>query len=130
VEAGVKLDPAAIVTAMLGATLSPVLAEVAGPYATVVGAATVGASWALHRCKPRTRAGAALFVLRLVMTAVMVTAGVVALTERFTGGQDSTWMFAPVAFLIGGVGDDWPAVVSWLALRVAGFFGYRSGGPP
>lgn len=94
----------------------------AGEYAAIVFAALAGSLWALSKIETPTRRNAALLMLRLVMTAVVLTSPVAWYLEA-----EHRWpahhMLAPVAFFIGALGDRWPTVVGELWDRLRGRFG-------
>jgi hypothetical protein len=105
------------------ATLGPM----AGPYAVIVVSALAGAMWALAAAPTATRSAGAMLVLRLVLTAVMLTGGVAWLLE--TQYQWPVYqVLAPVAFVIGMVGDRWRSVFDamlalgerWITKRTGG----------
>ena len=106
----------------------PALASIIGPYAVIIISSTVGAAWALGRREPGARLGAAWYFLRLNATAVLITVGLAGVTGRWLGVDDHSWLLAPIALLVGGVGDDWPRVGRWVLLRAARLFERRVGG--
>ena len=34
-----------------------------------------------------------------------------------SGTGEGLWLIAPIALMIGGVGDDWPALIRWVVIR-------------
>ncbi len=122
------LDPVNVAIAVAGVLFGPALAGVIGPYAVIILSATVGAAWALGRRPASPRLGAAWFFLRLQTTAVLITVSLANLAGRWLGMEDHTWLLAPIALLVGGVGDDWPRVGRWLVLRGLRLFERRAGG--
>ncbi len=123
-----QLDPVNVAIALASVIFGPALAGVIGPYAVILIASTVGAAWSLGRRDPSARLGAAWYFLRLNATAVVLTAGLANLAGRWVAGDDTTWMLAPIALLVGGVGDDWPRFCRWIGLRVIRLFERRAGG--
>lgn len=124
------LDPVNVAIALAGVLFGPTLAAVVGPYAVIIIAATVGAAWSLGRREPAPRLGAAWYFLRLQTTAILVTASLASAAARWLGLDDHTWLLAPIALLVGGVGDDWPRLMRWLLLRAQRLLERRAGGPP
>lgn len=122
------LDPVNVSIALASVIFGPALAGVIGPYSVILIASTVGAAWALGRRDPSARLGAAWYFLRLNATAMLVTVGLASFVGRWLGHDDTSWMLAPIALLVGGVGDDWPRVARWLMLRVLRIFERRAGG--
>lgn len=113
------LDPVAVAVALASVLFGPTLAAIVGPYAVICIASTVGAAWALGRRPQATRRNAVLYFVRLNATAALVTVGLAGAIARGLGLGDGAWLLAPVALLVGGVGDDWPAVGRWVLARAA-----------
>lgn len=118
-----QLDPVSVAIAVAGAAVSPELAELVGPYAVILLAATTGAGWSLGQREPGPRSSALLYFLRLNALAVLITVGLATLASKLwpASGADVNWMLAPIGLLVGGIGDDWPKVGRW----VVGFIGRR-----
>ena len=116
-----QLDPTHVAITVASAVLAPALAEIVGPYVIIFIASTIGASWALGRQATMTRLKALLFFLRINFTAAIVTSSIAsALAKQLgyaSGTGDGLWLIAPVALVIGGVGDDWPALIHWVLKR-------------
>ena len=123
-----QLDPVSVAIALASVIFGPALATVIGPYAVIIVSATVGAAWALGRREPGARLGAVWYFLRLNATAVLVTAGMATLAGRWMGIAETNWMLAPIALLVGGVGDDWPRIGRWLLERAGRLIERRAGG--
>lgn len=123
-----QLEPTNVAIALASVLFGPPLAGVIGPYAVILIASTVGAAWALGRRDPGARLGAAWYFLRLNATAVLITVGLASVAGRWLGHDDTTWMLAPIALLVGGVGDDWPRLGRWLFERAGRMLERRAGG--
>ena len=123
-----QLDPVSVAIALASVIFGPALATVIGPYAVIIVSATVGAAWALGRREPGARLGAAWYFLRLNATAVLVTVSLANLAGQWAGQQNTTWLLAPIALLVGGVGDDWPRIGRWLLERAGRLIERRAGG--
>jgi len=110
-----SLDPVSVVTA-LAAALGLPLANVIGPYAVIVVAALTGGATALGRRAETTRIGATLFLARVVGTAVLLTAAAAELATVYWPSLAgySQWLLAPIALVIGWIGDDWRGVLRWV----------------
>lgn len=112
------LDPSAFATLVIATFTGPALAAYIGPYAVIVIAAVAGASWALSEETAPTTRSAVLFLLRCSLTAAVLTAAITAVLERWVlAGTEARWLFAPIAFLIGWVGNDWPRFLHWAAAK-------------
>ena len=81
----------------------------AGPYAVIMLSALAGALWALSATPTETRRSGAGLVLRLVLTAVVLTGGAAALLES-QYGWPAHHLLAPVAFGVGMGGQRWRAL--------------------
>ena len=116
-----QLDPTHVAITLASAMLAPALAEIVGPYVIIFIASTIGASWALGRQATMSRLKALLFFLRINFTAAIVTASIAsALAKQLgyaSGTEEGLWLIAPIALVIGGVGDDWPALIHWVVKR-------------
>ena len=122
------LDPVSVSIALASVLFGPALAGVIGPYAVIIISATVGAAWALGRRDPAARLSAAWYFLRLNATAAVVTVSLAKLAGLWLGLEDHSWLLAPVALVVGGVGDDWPALGKWLVAMAGRVFERRAGG--
>lgn len=123
-----QLDPVSVSVALASVIFGPALANIIGPYAVIILSATVGAAWALGRRDPDARLGAAWYFVRLNATAVVITVSLAKLAGLWLGMEDHSWLLAPVAIVVGGVGDDWPAVGKWLVAMAGRIFERRTGG--
>ena len=116
-----QLDPTHVAITVASAVLAPALAEIVGPYVIIFIASTIGASWALGRQATMTRLKALLFFLRINFTAAIVTSSIASALAKQLGYASGTgeglWLIAPIALMIGGVGDDWPALIRWVVKR-------------
>jgi len=124
---GQQLDPVSLFIALAGTVFGPTLAQVIGPYAVIILAATTGASWALGRRESDVRLSAAWYFLRINATAVLLTVSAATLAGQWLRLQDHTWLLAPIGLLVGGIGDDWPRMVRWLLLRLGRLLERRAG---
>ena len=115
------LDPTHVAVTIASAVLAPALAEVVGPYAIIFVASSIGASWALGRQATMTRLKALLFFLRINSTAAIVTVFIADFLSKqlgyISGSGEGLWLIAPIALVIGGVGDDWPTLIQWVVKR-------------
>ena len=116
-----QLDPIHVAITVASAVLAPALAEVVGPYVIIFIASTIGASWALGRQATMSRLKALFFFLRINFTAAIVTSSIASALAKQLGYASGTgeglWLIAPIALVIGGVGDDWPALIRWVLKR-------------
>lgn len=86
-----------------------VLGPLAGPYAVIVLSALAGALWALASTPTPSRLAGGLLLMRLVLTAVVLTGGGAwALSTHY--GWSARELLAPLAFVIGMGGNGWMAL--------------------
>lgn len=121
-----ELDPVNAATAITALVLGPSLAAIVGPYAVILIAATTGAAWALGRREQTGRLGAAWYFVRMNATAVLLTVSLATLARIVFGLDEERWLLAPIALIVGGVGDDWPLIGRWLLSRLARIIEQRS----
>lgn len=114
-------SPSVGIVAVAVALLGPM----AGEYAVIVLAALAGSLWALARADTPTRTHGALLVMRLVLTAIVLTGGVAWWLEA-----SYEWpvhqMLAPVAFAIGALGERWQMAIEKGWERISGVIGGRT----
>lgn len=98
-SAGISLTVLSV--AVLGPTL--------GPYALIVFAALAGALWPLSAADTPSKVAGAWFMLRCTLTAVLLTASLASMIEM-AWDYSAMEALAPVAFLIGALGNGWRPV--------------------
>lgn len=120
------LDPVNVFISIITLALGPAIAAVLGPYAVILLASTIGAAWSLGRREPfKTRSAAASYFMLMNGTALLVTVSIANGIGHWIGQEDASWLLAPVALFIGGVGYDWPRLLRWALRR---FIVFRTGG--
>lgn len=97
------------------------VADVVGPYLVIITASAIGASFSLKRREKSRRTSALLFFLRVCGLAILLTVGVSAVVAGYHPSLSERVLLAPVAFMVGLVGDDWPAIASWVAGKISAF---------
>jgi len=90
------------------------IAEVIGPYLLIVFAAVTGACWSLGRRESKGGWNSFFYFIRIVFTAVLLTSVTAQLVTQYLDWADINLLIAPVALVIGVVGDDWLKVFAWL----------------
>lgn len=123
------LSPIELAIALAGLIFSPELARIVGPYAVIVVAAATGSAWALGRVEKTTRTSALWFFLRMNITAILLTVSIAVLVRKlapaWAGIDNDEWMLAPIALIVGGVGDDWVRIGRWAIGRIGRVFDRR-----
>lgn len=99
----------------------------AGPWALIVFAALCGAMWPLSTGDTGTRLAGAWLLVRCTLTAVVLTAALANLAEQFWKFPASE-AWAPVAFLIGALGNGWRPVFDAFGRALGAVLGRAGGG--
>lgn len=107
-------DPSIPSSAGVVAVGITLLGPAAGPYAAIVLSSLAGALWALAAAPTETRQAGAALLLRLVLTAVVLTVALAAWIER-TYGWPAHDVLPVLAFGVGMGGDRWRALGGTLA---------------
>lgn len=119
-------DSAAIAPAAGIVSVAVVLVgPMTGPYMAIVLCSGIGALWALAATPTATRRAGALLMLRLVLTAVVLTGGIAQVLERHHGWPPDVAL-GLIAFSIGMGGERWQSLVSIGYARFAKWLGGSS----
>lgn len=86
------------------------VANVVGPYMAIVTAAAIGGSFALIRRDKSSRRSALFFYFRVCGVATIGTVVVSIVLAGYHPQLTERVLLAPVAFVIGLIGDDWPSL--------------------
>lgn len=105
-------DIVALAILIAAAFFSRAVAEAVGPYLVIVVASAIGASFALARREKSTRGRALWFFTRVVGLAVLLTAGAAAAVSAYRPDLSPRVLLAPIALLIGFIGDGWPRLLA------------------
>lgn len=97
------------------------VAQVVGPYMVIITAAAIGASFSLKRREKSTRLNAVFYFIRACGLAALLTVGVSTMMAGYYPGLTERVLLAPVAFTVGLVGDDWPAISRWVVGKISVF---------
>lgn len=121
----IRTQPDISIMALVGALSSAIfgheVSHIVGPYIVILIASSVGASFALARRPVQTRLGAVWFFTRTIVVAVLLTAAVAALISGHYPTLAERALIAPVAFIIGFIGDGWPSVFKWATDKISAF---------
>ena len=90
------------------------LGPTAGPYVLIALAAMAGSLWPLSAARTSSAADGAWLLIRCTLTALVLTSLLASIVERLWGVPVSEGL-APVALLIGSMGNGWRPVLSGLA---------------
>ncbi len=121
-------EPTASTAFGLTAISVALLGPMAGPYALIAFAALSGAMWPLSAADTTTKLAGAWLLLRCTVTALLLTAFLAGLLERWVGLQPVESL-APVAFAIGALGNGWRPVFDAVGSALSALLG-RVGAKP
>ena len=119
-------EPASASSAGILALAVAICGPLAGEYAVIVLASLAGSLWALSARSAPGAAASALMLLRLVLTAVVLTGSATWWIEQ-RYGLPAHRIMAPVAFGIGAIGDRWRDAIRALWANAAGRFSGSGG---
>lgn len=103
------------------------LGPMAGPYAVIVFAALAGAMWPLSASQTESRLAGAWLLLRVTLTAVVLTLFIASIIER-TWGVPPSESLGSVALGIGALGNSWRTIWEALGNGLRGFLRRLGGG--
>lgn len=124
----VTIDPVAVAIALVTVLLGPKLAAYVGPYVVIAAAGLTGAAFSLGRRDPNARLGTWPFLIIMVGFSMLLTVGFTQLAALVWPPLGSSYMIAPVALVVGYIGDDWPGLFKWAGDRVGRLLERRAGG--
>lgn len=107
-------DVVQLFVVLAAAIFGPSMSEIIGPYILIICAAVTGAAWSLGRKKPQGKYNAWAYFLRIAFTAILLTVAISKLFIHFIPALKEEWLIAPVALIIGLIGDDWYPIGNWI----------------
>lgn len=114
-------DAVGLSIVIAAAAFSPEVAQVVGPYVLIAAASVIGASFALARRPPSSRWGAVFYFTRVVGLAILLTVGLSTWLSTRHPDFSERALLAPVALLIGFIGDGWPTLLAKVVSSLYGF---------
>lgn len=90
------------------------VAEVMSPYLLIIFAAVTGASWSLIKRESQGKWNSFFYFMRIAFTAILLTTLIATLISNYVSIVNAELLIAPVALLIGVVGDDWIKAFTWI----------------
>lgn len=113
------IDLVALADILGGMLFAPDVAGAIAPYAVIVVSATTGASFALGRRMTVGRWSGFGFFLRINALAAIGTIGLATILQPWApAGTAPAFVLSLVAFAVGAIGDDWPALGRWAFARL------------
>ncbi len=117
-----------LLTALLALLVSPALSAIMAPYMVILAGALIGSGWGLTRRDPDAKGNPWFFIALMLGTALIFTMPAALFLQRYTGEHTYQWMLAPLAAIIGAVGNDWPKVGTWVAETARTIIMRKAGG--
>ena len=102
------------------------LGPLAGPYALIAFASLAGALWPLSASATQTRADGAWLLLRCTLTAILLTVFIAQWLDKFLAIPASEAL-APVALIIGAMGNGWRPVFGAIGAAISALIGKAGG---
>ena len=96
------------------------LGPLAGPYVLIVLASIAGSMWPLSAAQTTSRREGLFLLLRCVATALVLTSLIAGIVEKVWGLPVNEGL-APVALLVGAMGNGWQPLFHALGLIVRGW---------
>ena len=103
---------------LAASVFGPSMAAIIGPYILICFAAATGAGWSLGRREPKGKASALFYFVRIVLTAILLTVAIANVAAGFLPKVEADVLVAPVALIIGLIGDDWYRIGAWVVEAV------------
>ena len=103
-------EPTSVGSIGLTALLVALLGPASGEYAAIVFAALAGAMWPLSTMQGTTKRSGAFFLIKIVITAVVLTGGATYWLEQ-NYNFPARYGMTVVAFIIGALGNGWGPVI-------------------
>lgn len=100
-----------LASTIFGSSVSSVI----GPYLLIIFAAITGAAWSLGRRESKSKFDSLFYFLRVVFMAILITVTIARVMAGYWDGVEMEWLIAPVALVVGLIGDDWMKVFGWFA---------------
>jgi hypothetical protein len=107
-------EPASTSAVSITALSIALLGPLAGPYALIVFAALAGSLWPISASDASSRLANAFLLLRCTLMAVIFTS-VIAQWLQAQYQLQAIELLAPVAFVIGALGNGWRSVINLVA---------------
>jgi len=106
------VDAVGLFVMLTALVADPAVADVAGPYLVILAAAVIGSSFPLVRRQKSGRLSALLFMARIAGLAVLLTVGLANVISAVRPEFQVRALLAPIALMVGAIGDDWSALLN------------------
>lgn len=127
------LTPVHVFTVIASSVFGVQMAAVIGPYIVIAIGAMGGAAVMIMQREGDGNVRAFVYFIAASMIAVLLTVSVSMIAASFWDAINATWLFAPVSFVLGYMGDKWGALLPWAGKKVNSLIDMliaaREGGP-
>ena len=115
-----NIEPVPAVVAIVTMVLSPSLAEIVGPYLVIILGAVTGTYFRISQRGPMGRMEALGFFVITAGVAMLLTVPLCEIVQRYIPARiEAEWLFGPMAFSIGLVGERWPLIGQWAGRKLS-----------
>ena len=115
------LTPVHVFTQLASLVFGMSVAMVVGPYIVIGIGAMGGAAVMIMQRQGDGNIRAFIYFLASAAVAVLLTVPISMMVASFWEPIRDQWLFAPVSFGLGYVGDKYPAIMSWIGSKISAF---------
>ncbi|QNK65893.1 hypothetical protein [Variovorax sp. PAMC26660] len=115
------LTPVHVFTQLASLVFGMSVAMVVGPYIVIGIGAMGGAAVMIMQRQGDGNIRAFIYFLASAAVAVLLTVPISMMVASFWEPIRDQWLFAPVSFGLGYVGDKYPAIMSWVGSKISAF---------
>ncbi|MDR0458645.1 MAG: hypothetical protein LBH10_06445 [Burkholderiaceae bacterium] len=114
-----NLQPVTALATLAAMVFSPQVSYIVWPYIVIVIAALLGAYFRLGQRGADTIGGAFAFFSVTAAVSILLTVPLCDLAHAWIfNSMELEWMFGPVSFCIGLIGERWPLIGQWAARKL------------
>lgn len=115
-----NIEPVTAMFTLLAVFTSPQVAEILAPYIIITMGAFTGASWTLGAIGEKLAISKVIFFyIKSIFTAILITVFISHYVSYFIDTPDIKWLFAPVAFILGMVGNKWMNYLEYVIKKIS-----------
>lgn len=115
------LTPVHAFTVVASSIFGAQMAMIIGPYIVIAIGAVGGAAVMIMQREGDNNLRAFVYFVASTMLAVLLTVPLSMITASFWDAINATWLFAPVSFVLGYLGDKWSRILTWGGTKVNSF---------
>lgn len=115
------LTPVHVFTQLASLVFGMSVAVIVGPYIVIGIGAMGGAAVMIMQREGDGNLRAFVYFLGSALMAIVMTVPLSLAAASFWGAINETWLFAPVSFGLGFIGDKYPAIISWAGSKISAF---------